>query len=373
MTRTLGVEEEMFLVDGISGRIAPVSEQAIRRHESDEAIEHELFLEQIETMTEPRSTLADLRGDLVAGRRAAIAAARSAGAQVIAAGTAPLPHHDPRVTPKPRYERMSSLFGGIGPGGLACGMHVHVGIDGPEEGVAILDRIRPWLSIVRALAANSPFADGDDTGHASWRTQLWDRWPSAGPVEPFGDLAGYRRAVADLIETGAAVDEGMVYFDARLARSLPTVEVRVADVCTDVSDATVVAGLIRGLVETAARDHAAGGPVPPWRVDLLRGARWHAARYGVSADLVDPVARSRRPALEVVDTLLDHVGEALADAGDTALVTAGVQRIVHEGNGADRQRAVDRSTERDGLRAVVADLVTRTAAESTEPVHERTG
>ena len=105
---------------------------------------------------------------------------------------------------------------------LSCGMHVHVGLESRAEGVAVLDRIRPWLSVLMALSANSPFAHGVDTGYASYRTVLWGQWPTATVTEAFGDEAGYDRVIAELIASEAALDDGMIYFEARLSASYPT-------------------------------------------------------------------------------------------------------------------------------------------------------
>ena len=111
----------------------------------------------------------------------------------------------------------------------------------------MIDRIAAWLPLLLALSSNSPFWQGHDTGYASFRTVIWGLWPTAGPSGPFGDAAGYDAAVADLVRSGAALDVGMVYFDARLSASYPTVEIRVADVCTDVRDAVLLAALSRAL------------------------------------------------------------------------------------------------------------------------------
>jgi carboxylate-amine ligase len=223
--------------------------------------------------------------------------------------------------------------------------------------VAAIDRIAPWLPVLLALSANSPFAEGRDTGHASWRAQVWRRWPSAGPTEAFGDVAGYRAVSRMMLETGAARDEGMLYFDARLSAGQPTVEVRVCDVCTDPADALLVAVLVRALVETAVRDEADGRPRPPWRAEALRAAHWHASRFGLSERLVHPDERELRPVGEVLDALVATVKLALAEAGDLDRVTARLQRVVHEG-GAARQRA---AYERTGdVAGVVDDLIERT-------------
>ena len=88
-------------------------------------------------------------------------------------------------------------------------------VDDDEEAVAVMDRLRPWVPLLLAISANSPYWRGCDSGFASWRSQLWERWPSSGPREPFGSAAGYRTAVAEVIDSGAAVDEALVNFDVR--------------------------------------------------------------------------------------------------------------------------------------------------------------
>ena len=137
---------------------------------------------------------------------------------------------------------------------LTCGCHVHVAVDSEDEGVGALDRIRPWLAPLLALTANSPFWQGLDSGYASYRSQVWSRWPSAGPYAPFGSSAGYHGAVGAMLDSDTVLDRGMVYYDARLSAEHPTVEIRVGDVCLDVDDAVLLAALARG----AGRDGRAG-------------------------------------------------------------------------------------------------------------------
>jgi carboxylate-amine ligase len=162
----------------------------------------------------------------------------------------------------------------------------------------------------------------------------------------------------ELVDLGAARDSGMLYFDARLSEGNPTVEVRAPDVCTDPEDAVLVAALVRGLVTTLAPEDVE--PVAgTWRVETLRAAQWRASRYAVSDRLVHPVARDLAPARDVVEALVEAVRPALDDAGDTDLVEAGVDRVLH-GGGAARQRA---AYERGGtVDAVVDDLIARTEA-----------
>lgn len=362
--RKVGVEEELLLVDPATGELRALSRRVLHEHRAspaaqrDEAhtdLDEELLQDMLEIRTDPDTDLARICDQLRAARGTAIDAATPAGAAVAAVGTAPLVRAEPPVTEDPRYQRLGERYGRVGRTAGTQAMHVHVDVASDEEGVRVLDGIRPWLPVLVAIAANSPYADNADTGYASWRWQVWQRWPSAGPAEPFGSVAEYRRVSEALVETGAALDEGGLYFDARLAAKYPTVEIRVADVCTDLDDALLVAALCRGLVETAA----GLGAADPLRSDLLRGAHWRAARYGTSGDLVHPLTGALAPAREVVAALVEQVSPALESAGDRDLVDAGVERIA-TGTGATRQRHVFETSE--DLAAVVRDAVERTEA-----------
>jgi carboxylate-amine ligase len=364
--RTFGVEEEFLLVDPDAGRVVERAAAVLREVPvGHDLVDHELLEHLLETRTEPCTEMADARKQLVEARRLVGQAARDTGVAVVASGTAPTSFavDDVEVSPKDRYRDMVNEFGAIARNAGTCGMHVHVGIGSREEGIGIIDRLRPWLPVVLALSVNSPYAEGRDSGYASWRSQVWSRWPTAGATELFGDVATYDALVGDLEAAGAARDAGMVYFEARLAEAQPTVEVRVADVCTDPEDTLVLAAAVRAIVTTAAAEWEAGTAPPAWRSELLRAAAWRAGRYGLAGTLVDPRARDGQhalaPAREVLEAFVARVRPALEEAGDLDLVTAGFERLIGA-TGAARQRA---AYERTGsVEGVVADLVDRTEA-----------
>jgi carboxylate-amine ligase len=138
------------------------------------------------------------------------------------------------------------------------------------------------------------------------------------------------------------------------------VELRVADVCLEADTAVLVATLARGLVETAARQWRDGREPEPHSVSLLRLASWRAARSGLTGELLHPLTMRPAPAADVVDALLDHVGEALADCGDLERARESCARLLRDGNGARVQRELFERT--GSLRDVVAECVRRTQA-----------
>ena len=221
---------------------------------------------------------------------------------------------------------------------LTCGFHVHTFIESPEEGVAVLDRIRDKLAVLTALSANSPFWNGVESGFESYRTQAWNRWPTSGPSQIFGTHSMYRRVVTRLLDSGVLLDEGMIYFDARLSRNHPTVEVRVADVCLEAEDAALIAVLVRGLVESASREWRAGVDPAPVPTVLLRMAAWQASNCGLRSELLDFGTFRPAPAEEVVEALVDFVAPVLAEQGELELARQGVRRILDRGTGSEQQR-----------------------------------
>lgn len=358
--RSVGVEEELLLVDGQTGepRALSAAVLAFASQGSDaDVFEKELHGSQLEFATHPQTDMGELAREISRWRAEAADHAGSAGAAVAALATSPLPV-GPSINPGERFEWLQEQFGLTAQEQITCGCHVHVSVESDEEGVAVLDRIRPWLSVLLAMSTNSPFWQGNDSGYNSYRSRVWGRWPSAGPVEMFGSAERYHARVAAMVGTGALRDDGMIYFDARLSANYPTVEIRVADVCLDASTTVLVAALVRALVETAARDWRAGRePVDPG-VGLLRLAAWRAGRSGLEDELINPVTMTPERADSVVGALLAHVRDALDDNGDLILAQDSVAELLKTGNGARVQRELLEKT--GSLREMVAECARRT-------------
>ncbi|WP_433177836.1 carboxylate-amine ligase [Actinoallomurus sp. CA-150999] len=361
--RTVGVEEEFLLVDPNTGTPRAAADAILRLppHGGDGGLlQREFQRQQLETGTRPCTSMTELADQIRQGRHLAAAAAWRHDVTIAALGTCPLPVR-PIVTPTERYLRMAELYSLTAAEHLTFGCHVHVAIGSPDEGVAVLDRIRPWLPTLLALSANSPFWQGVDSGYASYRRQAVGRWPSSGPTELFGSAAGYRAAIDAMLRTGAILDEAMVYFDARLSHHYPTVEIRVADVCLLVDHAVLIATLVRALVETAARAWRAGEPPLQVRVGQLQLATWRAARYGLRQDLVHPLAGCPVPAETAVRALLDHTAPVLAESGDLFAAEGLLLDVLKRGNGADQLREFHQRT--GDLSQVVVQAVARTLEE----------
>ena len=322
-------------------------------------VELERMEQMLETGTASSALARDRAERLAQRRRAAARAAQDAGARLVALATSPQPASS-SVTAKPRHRRMLAEFGLTAREQLTCGCHVHVEVVDADEGVAVLDRIGPWLACLLALSANSPFWHGEDTGYSSYRSQVWRRWPTAGPTDPFGTPAQYAAVVDGLVASGAALDAGMIYFDARLSQRYPTVEIRVPDVCLRAPDALLLGLLARGLVETASRGRLEAGPPAGRRAELLRAAAWLAARHGLQGPLVNPLTLSTQRAPDVINLLLDQVRPVLLEHGEWDLATRLWSGLRARGTGAQEQRA----WAADGLTELIRRAAVATVATS---------
>ncbi|MEW9552168.1 glutamate--cysteine ligase [Nonomuraea sp. NPDC050783] len=321
---------------------------------------HELQRSMVETNSLPFHRLEDLARDLCEMRARLIGEADALGLGILAAGSAQLVDMDQlKIYPDARYERMLTDYQVLTREQLICGMHVHAEVRDQDLAVAVAHRLAPWLPTLLALSASSPFWDGSDTGYASYRTMIWQRWPTAGPMPRFDSAADYQHMVKELIRSGVIGDPGMIYFDIRPSQHVPTVEMRICDSCSRVTDVVLIAGLFRALVARELDElERHPGREPEVHLETVRGATWQAARFGLEAELVDPVEGVPLPAAEVVTRLLDRVRPQLARAGDEELVEALARRALARGSSAARQRAAH--ARRGRLEDVVDLLLTET-------------
>lgn len=353
---TVGVEEEFLLAEP-SGHLSDrAAEVVAAAREDGGALQRELTVSQLESATEVCTSGAELLDQLSTLRARLARAAAARGLLVLASATAPLAEPDPPgVTPLPRYVHIAEGFGAVMHGMPTAGCHVHVGIPDRPTGVRLSNWLRPWLPLLLALTTNSPFHTGRDTGYCSWRYLQWSQWPSAGPPPYFASVAEHDAVVAGLLDSGAALDPGMLYWDVRVSAKQPTLEVRVADVAPLAADAVLLALLVRALIAVAGRSPAGMGEcVSP---TLLRAYLWRAARDGTEGALPSPLTGRVTPVRDLTADLLGYVDPVLTP-DDRALVLAGVDRLDTLGTGAQRQRAAYR---RRGRFRDVAEAVAVTA------------
>jgi carboxylate-amine ligase len=336
----VGVEEEFLLVDAKTGAATPRISDVMPRAAAlagDQA-QDELHQAQIEHATSACDSLADLRRELVTLRQSFVVAAAATGSLVVVSGTYPGHMGDDGrlITSNDRYQALAAANSILAREQLICGCHIHVSVPSPQSAVDVMNRIRAWLPLLLALSGNSPFWEGEDTGFSSYRTEVWARWPTSGPPGYFESHEEYQLLLDQLVAAEVILDKKMAYWDVRPSEHFPTVEIRVNDVMSRVDDVVAVAGMVRALVATCARE---SGPVENYRWELLRAANWRAARTGLAGDLLSPVDGSTRPAAEAIRSLLSHIAPVLDERGEREEIEDLTAAILGRGNGATLQRA----------------------------------
>ncbi|MEV5319232.1 glutamate--cysteine ligase [Streptomyces sp. NPDC052687] len=340
MTLRIGAEEEFHVVDVESGQLVPRGRAVLDRLDRP-GFTTELQQSALESNSQVHHTLGDLYADLAGARRRLDAAASSLGLAVVAAGTVPLARLSPRdVTENDRYRHMADEYRKVADEQLICSAQVHVDVPDRDTAVRAMCLVSPWLAPLLALSASSPFWLGADTGYASWRTMLWQRWPTAGPAGCHANAQDYDAAMEELITSGVISDAGMIYHDVRPSAHQGTLELRICDACPRAETVVLVAGLFRALVHDACERLArTDGPLCDGRHEWLRGATWRAARSGLEGDLVDPATRRAGPAPEVLRRMRDRLRPALEASGDWDTVHTLLEEALAEGSAAHRMRS----------------------------------
>lgn len=357
--RSVGVEEELHLVECESMQLAPLAQQVLRGLPPD-GFAAELQASTVETNTPVCTSLDDLRRGLVSRRQAVIDAAAHHGLGVAASGTAPVQGPaELALTQEGRFVRMQQTYRQLVDEHLVCGAQVHVGVDDHDLAVRLLARVEPALPVLLALSASSPYWRGRDSGYASARSIMWQRWPTAGRAPLVATDGEYRALVEDLIASGAVSDAKMMYFDVRPSSHLSTLELRVCDACPAVDDVVLIAGMFRAMVDKAAAEDEAGREPTCLPDSLYRSAMWRAARSGLSGALLagfpapEPV-----PAAVAVRGLVTGLRPELEANGDWATAAELASAVLGRGTSADRQRA--RYAQRGRLSEVMHLVVSET-------------
>ncbi|GAA4888472.1 glutamate--cysteine ligase [Streptomyces coeruleoprunus] len=360
----MGVEEEFFLVHPAGRGAAAAGTRVVARVPPAlaERVSGEFTEYQVEGRTAPCSDAQELRTELLGVRSGLAAAARAEGLRLCASGTPVIGGDGGRadVGGHPRYRAGVLQYRAMHDDFAVCAFHVHVHLPDREAAVLVGNHVRPWLPLLVAMSANSPFHQGRDTGYASWRSVIRGRFPCLGPPPYAESLADHERLATAIAATEAMLEPGMPFWDVRPNPALPTLEVRTMDVLPDVNDTVALTTLIRALVVTAAERVADGDPGPRPSSELLRAACWRAARDGWPGAGVDVLTGRVVPFSVQARDLVDHVRHTLRAYGDEEDVTAFLRRLSEHGSGADRQRT-HLAAGRD-LTAVVDALIQETNA-----------
>jgi carboxylate-amine ligase len=368
---TLGVEEEYMLLDEQTFDLVQHIETvlaAVEGHELQERINAELMQSVIEIATPVCRTIADVERELRTLRGYVASVAQEKGLRVGSAGTHPFSLFErQRITAKDRYRQLVDQLQYVARRELIFGMHVHVGVDGPEKAIQVVNGMLAQIPQLLALSASSPFWRGEPTGLASTRQLIFAAFPRSGPPPRFRDYADYAEVVGQLERTGCIADYTHIWWDIRLHPRLGTVEVRICDAVTRLEDAVAIAAYCQALVKLYSERFDRGEPIPSYHRILTSENKWLAARYGLEAPVMDLATgrRNRLPVATLIRRTLRELEPHARELGSERELE-GVAEIVRRGNSAQRQLRIFNASH--DIVEVVQEIAAATEAAAALPV-----
>jgi glutamate---cysteine ligase / carboxylate-amine ligase len=348
---SLGVEEELFLVDPVTGRQTNAYEAVLERLGEVEggAVKPELHACQLELITGVCRRTSEAIRALAAMRKGVLAT----GGGLLGSGTHPSAmEDDAEITDKERYERIRHLLGDAAATPVA-GLHVHVGMPDPETAIRAFNGLRRHLPLLQALAANSPFRHGRDTTLASAREVTLRGWPRSGAPRAMASFKDFCEMTRVLARAADVPDYTWFWWKLRPHPRLGTVEIRALDAQASLADTGALVALVHCLARHAAESNEAGDPPP----EVLEEGIFRAARFGVEAELPS-VDGTLRPVADLLEEAMERAAAHASELGCEEEIER-LPDLLRRGGGAGMQR---RCYEIAGLDAVLRELISVTAA-----------
>ena len=337
---TLGVEEELMILDGETYDLANDIDTIVETYEGAGEVKPELLQSVLEIATPPCANVGEVAEHVRRLRREVVAAAAANGLCIGSAGTHPFAlWEQQRVSKDPRYRELIAALRFIARQEIIFGLHVHVGIDDAEKAIHVVNGMRVHIPILLALSANSPYWRSDETGLASTRMPIFRAFPRVGIPPYYDGWADYERRIGFMVDAGVMADHTFLWYDVRPHPKFGTVEVRAMDAQTHVEHTLALTALIQAMVKELAEHYAAGEKLGSYPYEMLDENKWLAARHGLEGELVDLPERRMVPAKELARRLYDRLREHASDLGSERELE-GVVDLLERGTGAARQRVV---------------------------------
>ena len=338
---TIGIEEEFQLCDLESGDLVPKADEimALAGPELRNHLSYDLLLTLIEANTKISESVEEGIEDLVDKRRQVQALAELSACTLGMTGTHP--YADPlqqRFVSTPDYKWVREQLGYVAQRNITFGLHVHIGVDDAERAVYVANRMRLWIGPLIALAANSPYLDGVDTGWDAARVYAFGAFPRAGIPPKLRSYDEFAAQMDALIAASAITKPRQIWWNVRVHPEYGTVEFRACDVQISVPRTAAIVALVQALVVAYGDAHRAGKPEPYLPGAYLEDLRWKGMRFGLSADVIDAETSEVVSMPALVERMVEVAWPAAARLGTTGYLDI-VSEILQLGNGAAAQRA----------------------------------
>ena len=361
---SLGIEEEYQTIDPVTRDLRShlhtgmLAEGKLRLQERVKA---EMHTSVIEVGTRVCRNIDEARDDIYELRREMIKLAGENGLVLVAGATHPFADwRTQEIYPDPRYVQVVKDLQLVARANLIFGLHVHVGIEDREAAIRIMNSIRYFLPHIMALATNSPFWLGLNTGYKGYRAKVFENFPRTGIPDAFSSYSEFENYVNLLVRTNCIDNAKKIWWDIRPHPYFSTVEVRACDIPLRAEETVAIAALIQATVVYLWKLHAANQDFRQYARPLLMENKFRAVRYGLDGKLIDFGKQVEAPVRDLLEEYLALIDPVVDELGSREAID-GVRKIMETGTGADRQLKVFEESNGD-LRAVVDYMARETAA-----------
>jgi carboxylate-amine ligase len=343
------VEEELLVVDPTDHRVLVPSAASLCKaiRPAVGSLVQEIFAAEIELKTQICTDVSQAAA-VLSRLRATIAAI---GATTLGAGLHPTASlGDVAFNEGRRYQQVRAALAGVLRTPTSA-LHVHVGMPDEETAIRVANGMRRHVPLLHALAANSPFWHGTDSGLASARAAILRSYPRIELPRSFRDWEDFCTTASEVVHAAGVPDYTYIWWEIRPHPRLGTVEIRSMDAQTTVCRTAALVGLVHALARLEAEQ-----PGPTHSREALTESSYQATRYGLDARVLDDDCRPVRASKLIRRRLIQVAPFAREVGADGAL--EGIAQMLREGNGADRQR---QAYAIGGMAAVLEQLVTDAA------------
>ena len=360
---SLGIEEEYQTIDPVTRDLRSHIQTemlAAGKRRLQERVKAEMHTSVVEVGTGICKNIEEARDDIYELRREMIKLAEEHNLKLVAGATHPFADwRTQEIYPDPRYHQVVKDLQLVARANLIFGLHVHVGIEDREEAIRIMNAMRYFLPHIMALATNSPFWLGLNTGYKGYRAKVFENFPRTGIPDAFSSYSEFDEYVKLLVKTNCIDNGKKIWWDIRPHPFFNTVEVRACDIPLRAEETVAIAALIQATAAYLCRLHEANQDFRQYARPLLMENKFRAVRYGLDGKLIDFGRQTEVPERDLLEEYLVLIDREVDELGSREAIN-GIRKIMNAGTGADRQLKVFEESDGD-LKAVVDYMAKETA------------
>lgn len=363
---TLGIEIEFQLLDPDTLDLADGILPLLRSYPEEPCIKPEFTQSTVEINSHVCADIEALQADITGLAKELKRRCAGLRLALCGAGTHPFSQRPSAITPLPHYVEMEQRMVYLAHTLKTYALHVHVGMPSGDAAVAVMSLLKPYLPILLALSASSPFWQGQDTGFASFRQRVLAAMRDYGLPPSFASWRQFSRCFENLRAAGAAHVVRDLHWDIRPSPHYGTLEVRVMDVQPTLKETLMLAALVQTLLvrlQDCWQQKKPVYPAMPQHWWAQKENCFRASHRGAEAEIIVDDRGHVRPIDRCARELLANLAET-AEALKTKTWLDRLEARLGTGHSYLRQRAVFAET--GSLQEVAASLVGELDAELVE-------